>query len=445
VAVLAGDVHYGFAGRIRYSARAPYKAAIPIRVEGVLAQLTSSALKNQESKTETLHVSGYPNVAAGSLGWQPAHFPGRLPRFRRVGWTNADKKPLQVGKALLTIPPALSVFPIPVTASDSPSLVGYTDQAFEHHDVWASVDSFTLDANANPEWQYEVAYYGSEKTPERTAKLDPIGKPEGSSALTTAYVPAARALATYRDVLGAGMEIVGRSNLGEVMFDWGDGDAKRIVQRLWWRIPPAGIYSVPTPYALPLTQYVVPLPLATAVTPGAAPLEGGTRVKILGSNLSAPTTVTIGGRAATEVEVAPDATAVYATVPAGSAGAADVVVTPAASTAQTYKAALLYTADLEAATAATCDAFALVLDEVRERATALSRAGTMTAEARGRLAVRIEIAQKAAVDILDRRVAAVGTADAESRVGAIWLQRQAALRAAIESSSAALAGGPVVA
>ncbi|MDQ5821863.1 MAG: hypothetical protein M3540_10515 [Actinomycetota bacterium] len=441
VAILSGDVHYGFAGRIRFSARAPYKASAPSRIEGVLAQLTSSALKNEEVKPLAVHVAGYPNVAAGFMGWQPAHFPGRLPRFRRAGWTNAAKKPRTVGQAVVSVPP-LSV-PIQLSLRDSPSLLGYTDRSFEYHDFWTSVLSFALDANADPEWQYEVAYYGSESTPERTTKLDFVGTPDGGSALTTAYIPVARDLATYRDILGAGMEIVGRSNLGEVMFDWGEGDSKRIVQRLWWRIPPEATFSTRT--ARPLTQYVVPLPLTTPVMPGAAPLEGGTRVKVLGRNLSAPPTVTIGGRAAREVEVAPDGAAVYVTVPAAPAGPADVIVNPAAGPAQAYRGALVYTGDLEAATAATCDAFALVLDEVRERATALSRAGTLTAEARARLALRIEIAQKAAADILDRRVASVGATDGESRVGTIWLQRQAALRAAIEGSMAALAGAPPVA
>ncbi len=66
--------------------------------------------------------------------------------------------------------------------------------------------------------------------------------------------------------------------------------------------------------------------VVTGVTPNAGPVAGGTGVTITGSGFLAGATVTVGGAAATGVNVANDST-IVATTPAGTAGPVSVVVT----------------------------------------------------------------------------------------------------------------------
>jgi hypothetical protein len=67
-------------------------------------------------------------------------------------------------------------------------------------------------------------------------------------------------------------------------------------------------------------------PAVTAVTPAAGPLGGGNTVTITGVHLTGATAVTFGSVAATGFTVAGD-TQITATVPAGSSGTVDVLVT----------------------------------------------------------------------------------------------------------------------
>jgi len=84
-------------------------------------------------------------------------------------------------------------------------------------------------------------------------------------------------------------------------------------------------------------------PTVTGISPHAGPLSGGQVVTITGTGLTGATAVTIGGTAATNVTVV-NSTTITATVPAGSAGTASVLVTTpngtnAANTLYTYLAA----------------------------------------------------------------------------------------------------------
>ena len=69
-------------------------------------------------------------------------------------------------------------------------------------------------------------------------------------------------------------------------------------------------------------------PSVTGISPTGGPTAGGTSVTITGANFTGATSVTIGGAAATSFTVN-SATQITATTPAGTAGAADVVVTTA--------------------------------------------------------------------------------------------------------------------
>ena len=100
------------------------------------------------------------------------------------------------------------------------------------------------------------------------------------------------------------------------------------------------------PNYLPLSgvAYVFTVqPEVTAISPSSGPLAGGQSVTITGLGFTGATAVTIGGTAATAVTVV-STTSITATTPAGSAGAASVLVTTpegtnSANTLYTHQAA----------------------------------------------------------------------------------------------------------
>jgi hypothetical protein len=72
--------------------------------------------------------------------------------------------------------------------------------------------------------------------------------------------------------------------------------------------------------------YTAPAPTVSSVAPSSGPAVGGTSITITGANFVTGASVTIGGASATGVNVV-NSTSITATTPAGSAGAASVVVT----------------------------------------------------------------------------------------------------------------------
>ncbi len=74
-----------------------------------------------------------------------------------------------------------------------------------------------------------------------------------------------------------------------------------------------------------LYTYVTP-PTVTSITPSSGTTLGGTNVTITGTNFTGATSVTFGGNAATNVTFV-NSTTLTATTPAGTAGAANVIVT----------------------------------------------------------------------------------------------------------------------
>ncbi|HKK92073.1 MAG TPA: IPT/TIG domain-containing protein, partial [Longimicrobiales bacterium] len=83
-------------------------------------------------------------------------------------------------------------------------------------------------------------------------------------------------------------------------------------------------------------------PTVTSITPDRGPPSGGTSVTVGGTRFESGATVTIGGAPATNVQWV-DATTITATTPAGTVGAADVVVTNPDTQAGTLAGGYTYT------------------------------------------------------------------------------------------------------
>ncbi|MGW0605372.1 hypothetical protein [Streptomyces sp. NPDC002640] len=234
---LGGDVHYGFAVRMRYGAVNPYKAPAG-KVRGVLAQLTASALKNESGGTRTLQTLGYALTApwATHLGWN-------VPPGGRIAVDVEGLPGDPPQRTLLTRSPGL-VKPPRGRKVLSPT----------------------------PDWECLYEYVEHD---------DPMATPRPNATIPVAFPPddPRQAVADYAAasgnhfsylVKGTGRAIVGHNNIGEVTFAWGAGDDKAVRQTLWWRFDGQRT-------AAPLTRFVLPLPLGPdAGTPAPDPHAPGT-------------------------------------------------------------------------------------------------------------------------------------------------------------------------
>ncbi|MBO4206406.1 peptidoglycan-binding domain-containing protein [Micromonospora echinofusca] len=245
IVMLGGDIHFGFAERIRYSATLPYACgpdpAHPYqgvnRTEGVVAGFVSSALRNESDETHYLHDFGYLPLL------------DLMPGLDLVGWANEAVAPpgqrFQAGQQVAVAADALTGWWV----SGRPAVSDY--------------DGLKL-LSRPPEWHVQVRYvHHDEADPQvdRPGTPQPVRDPTGlprEQALAQ-YLAAARNLDGYLGKWGNGKEIVGYSNLGEITFDWPAGEGKSATQRLWWHLPGEE-------RAAPLTAYKVDLSFGCSLT-----------------------------------------------------------------------------------------------------------------------------------------------------------------------------------
>ncbi|TQM63850.1 hypothetical protein [Humibacillus xanthopallidus] len=243
VVLLSGDVHYGYAARLRFSARAPHTAPgapaalASTRVEGVAAQLVSSSLKNEEGKTRFLHSTGFEPVL------------DRLPERRIVGWRNEAGASIQVGNELGLGWGGSGLRPWKVSGRPAVGEVTDTRVVTSEPDIRAEI-SFVKHDEADPE------------VPPRDVAARDVSAPGGDTQQALAqYLAAAGNHQDYLGPWGSGKEIVGRVNLGEIRFLWGAEDRKSVAQTLWWRLERGADRQT----AAPLTRYVVDLALGSTL------------------------------------------------------------------------------------------------------------------------------------------------------------------------------------
>ncbi|WP_329101017.1 hypothetical protein OG792_19900 [Micromonospora sp. NBC_01699] len=227
VVLLGGDIHFGFAERIRYSATLPYACgpdpAKPFeginRTEGVLAGFVSSALRNEASMTRLLHVTGYAPV----LDVQR--------RLDLVGWANEDR-----GKEGQRRHVGTEV----AVAADAGAGVGVGWWAYGRPAV-GDLDGLKL-LSEPPEWSVQVQFLRHDESDPAAPgdePAQPVLDPDGLTPRQKLdqYAAAAGNLEKWFGRWGTGREIVGHNNLGELRFTWPTGQGKTATQRLWWYAP----------------------------------------------------------------------------------------------------------------------------------------------------------------------------------------------------------------
>jgi hypothetical protein len=233
VVFLSGDVHYGYAARLRFWATAPFNDPQPVQTDAVFAQLTSSSLKNETSGglldkvTHQLHTKGFNPIEVFDSLPTPAEI---------LGWRNLGGGRLRVGtwKWRLQEPPPDPSVPVtfPWEVTHSPAIL---DKTFISK-LWSM---YSFEADVAPDWQYRISYILSVDERSRNATPEPVAfpPPGDRNAALQAYVNAAKNHKDYRGKWGDGKEIVGVNNIGEITFEWGPGEDeedKVVVQELWW-------------------------------------------------------------------------------------------------------------------------------------------------------------------------------------------------------------------
>jgi hypothetical protein len=261
IVLLSGDVHYGYAARLQYWANTPFHAATPPPVELTVVQLTASSLKNENGSfldpgTRQLHTTGFVSLSFLEI------FRNSLPEPPlRFGWRNADNSRLEVGTRVVSWILGINSRTIKWLVSGSP--------AIDRFDV-TRADSDSLTLTHPPDWRYRIDYILSENEVDSIREITPrpVAAPPADDRRQAllAYLAMADNHRDYVGKWGDGKEVVGVNNVGEIRFDWGDGDAKSVIQQLWWRLESnSNATNPPAPH--PLTKCIVSLRFADSRYP----------------------------------------------------------------------------------------------------------------------------------------------------------------------------------
>lgn len=236
VVVLSGDVHHGSAVHVRYSAPTPLGYAGP--AEGALAQLTSSALKNEGTLTHVIEAIGFFTFDSE---WRP--IVGRnMPLIEVSGWANAAGNRFPIGHEVrdeLTTGNTAVATSVSISAEGTPALYEFTyGVPFTDPPAMPAEPRYQL--TAVPEWRYAVRPARGRLEERQAAGTLESAPGQPATDPVARAVAAAHKHSVYTANLGPGQEVVGHNNIGEVLFDWGAGDDKTVIQRLWWRLGDEG-------------------------------------------------------------------------------------------------------------------------------------------------------------------------------------------------------------
>ena len=225
VVFLSGDVHYSFGARLQYSAIHPFESPESVNSEIVIAQLTSSSLKNEVGGIGGSH-------SAHRQGFVPIRVKRDLPTAEVLGWDNKQEQEVTIGNMSLLVEELFQSIPLKI--KDNPGIIDLVKQRTTFR---------KLEITKKPEWWYRIDFIAStdeglEKPETENQEAASVIAPfpgENRKLALEKYLSMARNYKEYLSKKGHGTEIVGLNNIGEITFEIID-DKETIVQTLWWRL-----------------------------------------------------------------------------------------------------------------------------------------------------------------------------------------------------------------
>ena len=225
VVFLSGDVHYSFGARLQYSAIHPFESSEVVNSELIIAQLTSSSLKNEVGGIGGSH-------SAHRQGFVPIRVKSDLPTAEVLGWDNKQEQEVTIGNMSLLVEELFQSIPLKI--KDNPGIIDLVKQRTTFRN---------LEITKKPEWWYRIDFIAStdeglDKPKTENQEAISVVAPfpgENRKLALEKYLSMARNYKEYLSKKGHGTEIVGLNNIGEITFEIIDGK-ETIVQTLWWRL-----------------------------------------------------------------------------------------------------------------------------------------------------------------------------------------------------------------
>jgi hypothetical protein len=262
LALLSGDVHFSFATRLLYKARARFEDAEPKPVNAVIAQLVASSFRKETGNTLGFHRDGY-DFAPNWVAW--LMIPKTTPQGY-AGWNTTLDSGLAVGQRGHAF--GDTWVPLFTVALDQPTLPTAPDGFFF---------ATAIDPRTPPDYSYRLDYLVPPETsvPADTTPIPPPAPGDTELARKQAAESLRLAATRYRSH-NAGLannKVIGTNNICEISFDWHPTNPRerRLHHTVRWR--PG------KDKPLQLTDYVVSFDPDDAafpeLVPRAMPVGGG--------------------------------------------------------------------------------------------------------------------------------------------------------------------------
>lgn len=261
--ILSGDVHYAFSNRLQYKGKLPYgtETERTPEVEFVVAQLTSSANKNEIAKTRVMHMAG------------------RITSVKIPLLINEDVYPIQMWGYNNPTPEV----PLPIYSVSVPSVGTVLEVSrpgnpilmlplFEQNDAMTLklLSDFPLSPAdfdfTEPDWRYRIDPIFDRRGEVRnfTYVIEsfleaPYDPGETQENFLQHYIKVAKTIARDMTQMSSGKGLVGYNNAGWVTFSWPEDDEeKEVIHQLFWRVPPDFASATGSIYPEDNTHHHVP-------------------------------------------------------------------------------------------------------------------------------------------------------------------------------------------
>jgi hypothetical protein len=245
VILLSGDVHYSFSSRLQYSATKPFEHSQDVYLQMVIAQFTSSSLKNEKREaggSYSLHIKGF----------IPFKVIDHHPKAEIMGWTNPAEEELEIGTFYTYSEYLMQFYPWQVKAN--PAIVDLVEKR-----SWFRLFEITK----KPEWYYRIDFLSAQledvNIPLTLDSQSPISivaplPGQDREKPLKAYLTMAKNHQDYKGIGNKAKQIIGVNNLGEITLEFTE-EKQIAVQTLWWRLEGYNQGEFLEPF--PLTRYEI--------------------------------------------------------------------------------------------------------------------------------------------------------------------------------------------